>query len=707
MKLKLNLAHKIMLLVTAVLAVSVAAIAIVATLYCRQQLMDMAKSSLEPLTSMAFQACVQSAEQSRRQVTVGLSAARHTFDLLSRNQVTIERGQMILDSQGARYVMNDDTRFVDTVMQETGSYCTVFINEGSKARRISTNVVGKDGQRAVGTYLSEPVYQAVVRDGQPFHGRSLVVDKWMVAAYEPIRDVKGEVVGVLFCGVPQVPETLRATLLSQKVGKTGYIYAMNSEGVLQIHPAKEGSNISSYSFIQDMKAKAPKLGKGEIGWIQYPWINKELGETEPRDKIVGYAYFPEWDWIIGCGSYLDEFTAPVTSMRNVIIVLGCLCLLISLVVAWYAAMTMTRPIKRLVTVADAVAEGDVNVRVDVSSQDEVGVLAVAFQRLVDYMRELAGAAESIAANNLTIDVRPRSEKDALGNSFKTMVHNLTGMVRLMNQNATELVSAATEIATSSEQMSRGAQEQSQQMDRVSSATEEISATIIESSKNAAEATESARSAAATASSGGEIVNETIQGMQRITTVVRQSADSIARLATSADQIGEIIVVIDDIADQTNLLALNAAIEAARAGEQGRGFAVVADEVRKLAERTGKATGEITGMIKSIQAETQDAVRSMKGGIGEVEKGRELANRAGGSLGEVVAGAQRVMDMIVQIAAATEQQSAATEQISKNIENVSSITRETAKGAQESAAAAEELNRQAESLQRMVSEFKVK
>jgi methyl-accepting chemotaxis protein len=345
--------------------------------------------------------------------------------------------------------------------------------------------------------------------------------------------------------------------------------------------------------------------------------------------------------------------------------------------------------------------------VDTSSQDEVGVLALAFQRLVDYMKDLAGAAESIAANNLTIEVKPRGEKDVLGNSFKIMVHNLTGMVRQLGQNATELVSAANQIASSSEEMSRGAQEQAQQMGQVSSAVEEISATILESSKNAGDASEGARGAAATASTGGEIVSETIRGMQRITDVVRKSADSIAKLATSADQIGEIISVIDDIADQTNLLALNAAIEAARAGEQGRGFAVVADEVRKLAERTGKATREITDMIKGIQVETQDAVKSMETGIGEVAKGREMADRAGSSLNEVVTGAQRVMDMITQIATAAEQQSAAAEEISKNIESVTAITRETAKGVQESAAAAEELNRQAESLQKMVSEFKVK
>jgi methyl-accepting chemotaxis protein len=154
------------------------------------------------------------------------------------------------------------------------------------------------------------------------------------------------------------------------------------------------------------------------------------------------------------------------------------------------------------------------------------------------------------------------------------------------------------------------------------------------------------------------------------------------------------------------LALNAAIEAARAGEQGRGFAVVADEVRKLAERTGKATAEITQMIKGIQSQTEDAVQSMEAGIQQVDHGRELTDKAGASLNDIVTMSGRVLEMIQQIAAASEEQSTAAEQISKNIELIATVTHETAKGAEQSAAAAEELNRQADGLRQMVARFKV-
>ncbi|MFH1372806.1 MAG: methyl-accepting chemotaxis protein [bacterium] len=446
------------------------------------------------------------------------------------------------------------------------------------------------------------------------------------------------------------------------------------------------------------------IGNYTGGFETYRSVHKEQLKSEERIVHAGREVVKNLDDLRAVQKGKMESAQQSANTMLFGFVIG--VVLLGVFVAFVIARGISRPVSNIAYVAQKIATGDIDHNIELDSKDEIGSLAQAFRGLIDYMKELANAAESIARNDLTIRVEPKSKKDVLGNSFQTMITNLSAIVSQLAGSAGEVTTAATEISSSSEQVSRGAQVQEQQVAQVTTAVEEMTATIVESSKNAGEATDGAKGASDTATAGGQVVQETIEGMNRIAAVVRESSENISKLATSAIQIGEIIGVIDNIADQTNLLALNAAIEAARAGEQGRGFAVVADEVRKLAERTGKATGEITDMIKGIQQGTQEAFASMKTGTKEVDAGRELADKAGSSLNEVVNGSQRVMDMIQQIATASEEQSVAAEQISKNIEQVSSAAKESAAGAAQSAAAAEELSRNADGLQQIVSRFKV-
>ncbi|KAA3634757.1 MAG: methyl-accepting chemotaxis protein [Calditrichaeota bacterium] len=388
------------------------------------------------------------------------------------------------------------------------------------------------------------------------------------------------------------------------------------------------------------------------------------------------------------------------------IIIGILSILFGIGTAYFIARKISSSIAEITNIAVEVSKGDLEQEISIHSKDELGVLSKAVKDLILYMRNLAHAANAISSNNLTVDVEPVSEKDILGIAFKTMTSNLSQMITEININANELVKAVKQITESSDEMAVGAEYQKEQVDVVSASIEEMAATITESSFNATEATKASQSASDTATKGGDIVQQTISGMINITKVVRESAESISRLATSADQIGAIISTIDEIADQTNLLALNAAIEAARAGEQGRGFAVVADEVRKLAERTGKATSEITSMIKGIQNETNEAVQSMEMGIQEVDKGKQLSDNAGDSLREIVNMSQQVSDMVEQIAVASEQQSKAASEITKNIEDILEVTTRTSSGATRSSDAAKDLNRQADSLKKMVGQFQL-
>lgn len=312
----------------------------------------------------------------------------------------------------------------------------------------------------------------------------------------------------------------------------------------------------------------------------------------------------------------------------------------------------------------------------------------------------------------TGDFTPRVTADYKGqhrmikDSINKLADSISKILREVSDAVEATASASTQISSSSEEMAAGAQEQSAQTTEIAGAIEQMTSTILQTTKNAASAAEQAKNAGLAAQEGGVVIKETIEGMNRIAEVVKNAAQTVQELGASSEQIGTIVQVIDDIADQTNLLALNAAIEAARAGEQGRGFAVVADEVRKLAERTTKATKEIGDMIKKIQKDTSGAVKSMELGTAEVEKGIQFAEKSGKSLNEIIVNANSVVDVINQVAAASEEQSSAAEQISKSIEGISSVTQQSAAGVQQIARAAGDLNNLTVNLQSLVEQFKI-
>jgi len=447
------------------------------------------------------------------------------------------------------------------------------------------------------------------------------------------------------------------------------------------------------------KGRAELSAVPEFSEDGYMLDDNYLTVTEPvlaGDKRIGTLLVQ---------SDLEKATERTAWFIKISLVISIVTALVGLVIAALFQRVITRPIKEIEAGARRLAVGNLDLHVKYRARDEIGRLAEGLVSLRDYMWDLSEAAGRVAANDLTVQITPRSDQDVLSKSFADMVAKLASMVQRLHGLADQLVSAANRIAVSSGQMSSGAQDQADKVNQVTAAVQEMAATISEATRNAADATEASRNASETAGVGGEIVGQTISGLGKISNMVRESADSIGLLAESADQIDKIVGVIEDIADQTNLLALNAAIEAARAGEQGRGFAVVADEVRKLAERTGKATGEIKGVIDSVQHRTATAVQSMEAGIQSVDKGRDLADQAGGSLKEILNMSQNVVAMIEQIATGAEEQSASAEEISRSVESISAVTAETAKGAGEMAFSAEELNSQAESLQKMLAEFK--
>ncbi len=366
----------------------------------------------------------------------------------------------------------------------------------------------------------------------------------------------------------------------------------------------------------------------------------------------------------------EQYGSSATTYHTVLIIAG-IVFIVAIVIPFAISLIMKSiilsPITNTVKTIKEVAEGDLTKRIDVSCKDEIGEMAKHF------------------------------------NDFVLTLHEAVSHVA---QSSTDVASAASTLDQATEQMATGMEEAAAQANSVATASEEMSKTSNEIAQNCVVAVKSSEQANHATTEGQAIIGETIAVMNRISDRVKDSAGVIKELGERSDQIGEIVGLINDVADQTNLLALNAAIEAARAGEHGRGFAVVADEVRKLAERTSQATKEISDTIQAMQAETKKAVASMEQGVNEVGVGTSEAAKSGSALEEILTQIKKVTGEINQIAVASEEETATTNEIATSIQQISSVMGETAKRIQENAAASSQLSGLAKGLQTMVGKFRL-
>ena len=488
------------------------------------------------------------------------------------------------------------------------------------------------------------------------------------------KEQKGEL-------TPEEARKVGADLLrAMKYGDSGYFWADTTEGVNVVLLGKPTEGASRID-LQDAKGKylvqeIIKAGMAGGGFTDY-WFPK-AGETTPKAKRGYSLEFKPFGWVVGTGNYIEDLEAQADKVsvahkerlkREILLIVAVMAAAICAIIA--LSLMVTRRLLRqvgtepahLAEIAGRVAEGDLTCRFEAGSRGIYGAMG----RMVEQLRQVM---ENVNQSS---------------NSVSTAAVQLNGNADQMASSSHEIVSQAETVATASEEMA--------------SISHDIA-------RNCHLAAESSNRASKTAQRGADIVQNTVNGMGRIAEKVQHSASVVEQLGVRSDQIGTIVATIEDIADQTNLLALNAAIEAARAGEQGRGFAVVADEVRALADRTTKATREIGQMIKSIQSETRQAVQAMKEGVQEVENGTAEAGKSGNALEEIQATINEVTMQIDQIATAAEEQTATTREITNNIQQISNVVQVGAQSSQEIHHSSSELSRLSVDLQDLVRRFRI-
>ena len=338
----------------------------------------------------------------------------------------------------------------------------------------------------------------------------------------------------------------------------------------------------------------------------------------------------------------------------------------------------------------------------------LGMAWLTIRSIVRPLNAAVGIASQIASGDLSADiaVRGRDETALLMQSMQNMQAALRKLVGDINSGVEQLSSSATELAAAASQVSAASDNQSEAASSMAASVEEMTVSIGHISDRAADTQAVSNETGRLSREGAGIVHQSANEMEQIAQSVNESAEVVRRLGEKSAEIAHIVNVIKDIADQTNLLALNAAIEAARAGEQGRGFAVVADEVRKLSEKTAGSTNQIAAMVSAIAEGTQAAVGSMENGVARVEAGVALARQAGQSITQIETASTRLLDAVNDISAALKEQSQASNDIAKHVEKIAQMSEENSVAVKETAQASQGLDTLASSLHSSVSRFKI-
>ncbi|WP_438943937.1 methyl-accepting chemotaxis protein [Pseudomonas sp. N8] len=551
-------------------------------------------------------------------------------------------------------VLNNNFKEVDDFKAMTAGVATVFVRSGDDFIRVSTSVSKQDGTRAIGTVLDRagPAYGPVI-SGQSYIGRALLFGRFYMSQYTPVRDSSGKIIAVLYVGFDytDAQNAQFENLKRFRIGQTGSLALLDEQNKWLVPPAGVQALDNATAAIT---ALIKKPGKGAF------W-------TDTAEDFYSVAVpFEDGPWAVVASMPKAEIRAVTWSVGTQLAIGSLLAMLLAVGSAMWLLRSKLAPLGDLVRQAEALGAGDLSVRLNVSSHDEIGQLARAFNQ---------------------------------------MSQALSTMVEHIRKASQEVNSRAQALSGLSSGAYEGMEQQSGEITSMAGAVEEFSATSLNIADNMGNTERLAQENAQQTRIGRTSMDEASSSLEQIAGALNSTASVINTLGQRSQEIGGIVGVITSIAEQTNLLALNAAIEAARAGEQGRGFAVVADEVRSLASRTRQATDEISSMINSIQQETGNAISTMEQGNLLMQEGLSRNANVASALARIDEQSRSAGQQFAAITTATQEQSSTATLLSSNLQSIAMANSEQRQVVSNLALTAKELEKLAQDLRQEVDRFR--